>query len=91
MEILQAEIVGYSSPKEIFVNGWSGKSAALPAGSKCKFIDMNRKCRTGCWTRLWEAPACGKAEGTCAKLETAKGAGEEGIVLRCGAVLYGSW
>jgi hypothetical protein len=38
-EILQAEIVAYSSPKEIFVNGWSCVPAHMPEVEECNFID----------------------------------------------------
>jgi hypothetical protein len=39
-EILQAEIVAYSSPKEIFVNGLSpGPSRATGIG-ECNLVDM---------------------------------------------------
>ena len=39
-EILQAEIVAYSSPKEIFVNGLSGAFAIPSIAGDYKFIDM---------------------------------------------------
>jgi hypothetical protein len=38
-EILQAEIVAYSSPKEIFVNGLSHASANLPETVGRNLID----------------------------------------------------
>jgi hypothetical protein len=39
-EILQAEIVAYSSPKEIFVNGLSRGPARSRAGHAYNLIDM---------------------------------------------------
>jgi hypothetical protein len=38
-EILQAEIVAYSSPKEIFVNGLSRAPATVPEIADCNLID----------------------------------------------------
>jgi hypothetical protein len=42
-EILQAEIVAYSSPKEIFVNGLSRGRAKGGAGQGYNLIDMMRE------------------------------------------------
>jgi len=39
-EILQAEIVAYSSPKEIFVNGLSPGASRTFAVGECNLIDM---------------------------------------------------
>jgi hypothetical protein len=38
-EILQAEIVAYSSPKEIFVNGLSPRRSNQSQVSECNLID----------------------------------------------------
>src|SRR6266852_2279189 len=76
MEILQAEIVAYSSPKESFVNGPSGDSGSPSAAKECKSIDMTGKRRTACWIRLSGDSSCGKPEGACAKLGTKKCAGK---------------
>jgi len=40
-EILQAEIVAYSSPKEIFVNALSGVRSRTPQVVECNLIDMS--------------------------------------------------
>jgi len=68
MEILQAEIVGYSSPKEIFVNGAPDDSAWFSIAHQCKFIDTIAKRETARWTGLLRSSGCGKAEGACAKI-----------------------
>ncbi len=52
MEILQAEIVGYSSPKEIFVNGVPDDSAWFSIARQCKFIDTITERQTAYWTGL---------------------------------------
>jgi hypothetical protein len=39
-EILQAEIVAYSSPKEIFVNGSSCAQSRISRAAQCNLIDM---------------------------------------------------
>src|SRR5438105_1702653 len=81
-EILQAEIVAYSSPKEIFVNGLSRDSGGNPAPNRYKLIDTAPKCRTACWAGRSEEHDCGKAEGACAKKGPAKCAGKACLALR---------
>jgi hypothetical protein len=67
-EILQAEIVAYSNPKEIFVNGLSRDSAHARTPARYKLIDTAAKRQTACWAGLPEDADCGKAEGACAKM-----------------------
>jgi hypothetical protein len=67
MEILQAEIVAYSSLKEIFVNGPPYQYSARLRLFRYKLIDTAEKRRIARWTRFFEDAGCGKAEGACAK------------------------
>ena len=53
-EILQAEIVAYSSPKEIFVNGLSRAMAYTAQITECNLIDrFDRRLRLPASQGFW--------------------------------------